>query len=31
VVCIDELRFDERGTIMPVVITKEGVAPDPAK
>jgi beta-xylosidase len=31
VVCIDELRFDARGAILPVVITKEGVAPDPIK
>ncbi len=28
VVSIDELRFDERGFIQPVVITKEGVRPD---
>jgi beta-xylosidase len=28
VVCIDELRFDARGFIQPVVITKEGVKPD---
>jgi beta-xylosidase len=28
VVCIDELRFDEKGIILPVVITKEGVARD---
>jgi beta-xylosidase len=31
VVCIDELRFDERGRIVPVVITKTGVAPDPVR
>ena len=31
VVCIDELRFDEKGAILPVVITKEGVARDPIK
>ena len=30
VVCIDELRFDEKGIILPVVITKEGVASDRA-
>jgi hypothetical protein len=29
VVCIDELRFDEKGFIQPVVITKEGVVADP--
>jgi beta-xylosidase len=29
VVSIDELRFDERGFILPVRITKEGVAADP--
>jgi beta-xylosidase len=29
VVCIDELRFDEAGAILPVRITREGVAPDP--
>jgi beta-xylosidase len=28
VVCIDEMRFDERGYIRPVVITKDGVARD---
>ena len=28
VVCIDELRFDARGLIMPVVITKDGVGRD---
>ncbi len=28
VVCIDELRFDAGGAILPVIITKEGVAPD---
>ena len=31
VVCIDELRFDEKGFILPVVITKEGVASDPVR
>jgi beta-xylosidase len=31
VVCIDELRFDERGFILPVVITHEGVARDPVR
>ena len=31
VVCIDELRFDEKGFIVPVVITKEGVAADPLR
>ena len=31
VVCIDELRFDKDGGILPVVITKEGVARDPVK
>jgi beta-xylosidase len=31
VVCIDELKFDEKGAILPVVITKEGVAPDPVR
>ena len=25
VVCLDEMRFDEKGLIRPVVITKEGV------
>ena len=29
VVCIDELRFDDKGFVLPVVITKEGVASDP--
>jgi hypothetical protein len=28
VVCIDELRFDEQGKIVPVVITTAGVPPD---
>jgi beta-xylosidase len=28
VVCIDEMRFDEKGLITPVAITKDGVAPD---
>src|SRR5262245_13028091 len=28
VVCIDELKFDEKGGILPVVITKEGVIAD---
>jgi len=31
VVCIDEMRFDEQGFIKPVVITKEGVRPDPLR
>ena len=31
VVCIDEMRFDENGRIVPVVITREGVAADPVK
>ena len=31
VVCIDELRFDDKGAILPVVITKDGVASDPVK
>ena len=31
VVCIDELRFDEHGAILPVVITAEGVARDPVR
>lgn len=31
VVCIDELRFDANGAILPVVITKDGVARDPVK
>ena len=31
VVCIDELRFDETGFILPVVITKEGVLADPVR
>jgi beta-xylosidase len=29
VVCIDEMRFDPNGAIVPVVITKDGVARDP--
>ncbi len=29
VVCIDEMRFDPSGAILPVAITKEGVAADP--
>ena len=29
VVCIDEMRFDERGLIVPVKITREGVAGEP--
>ena len=29
VVCIDELRFDASGAILPVVITKDGVLRDP--
>ena len=31
VVCIDELKFDDKGSILPVVITKAGVAPDKAR
>lgn len=31
VVCIDELRFDEKGVILPVKITSSGVAPDPVR
>ena len=31
VVCIDELRFDEKGLITPVVITSTGVAADPIR
>jgi hypothetical protein len=31
VVCIDELRFDDRGVIVPVAITREGVAADPVR
>jgi len=31
VVCIDELKFDATGAILPVVITKDGVARDPAR
>ena len=31
VVCIEELKFDEKGLIVPVVLTREGVAPDPLK
>ena len=31
VVCIDELRFDENGMILPVVITNTGVAADPIR
>jgi beta-xylosidase len=31
VVCIDELRFDEAGRILPVVITRDGVARDPIR
>lgn len=31
VVAIDELRFDENGHIVPVVLTKEGVAADPLR
>jgi hypothetical protein len=29
VVCIDELRFDDKGMILPVKITADGVARDP--
>jgi beta-xylosidase len=31
VVCIDELRFDEKGLIQPVTITTSGIAPDPLR
>ena len=31
VVCIDELRFDEKGSILPVVITATGVERDPVR
>jgi hypothetical protein len=31
VVCIDELRFDEKGLIQPVAITTSGIAPDPLR
>jgi hypothetical protein len=32
VVCIDDLKFDPAtGAILPVVITKDGVARDPVK
>jgi hypothetical protein len=31
VVCIDELRFDKDGSILPVVITRDGVARDPIR
>jgi len=31
VVCIDEMRFDAGGAILPVVITKEGVPADPLR
>jgi beta-xylosidase len=31
VVCIDELKFDDKGLILPVKITHEGVARDPVK
>ena len=31
VVCIDELKFDATGAILPVVITKDGVARDPVR
>ncbi len=31
VVSIDELRFDDKGNILPVVITKQGVAREPIK
>jgi hypothetical protein len=30
-VCIDELRFDDKGFIVPVVLTREGVAADPIR
>jgi hypothetical protein len=31
VVCLDELRFDEQGLIVPVVITNTGVRSDPIR
>ena len=31
VVCIDELKFDAKGFIVPVVLTKDGVAADPLR
>ena len=31
VVCIEELKFDDKGFIVPVVLTKEGVAADPIR
>ncbi|HUF23573.1 MAG TPA: glycoside hydrolase family 43 protein [Vicinamibacterales bacterium] len=31
VVCIEELTFDEKGFIVPVVLTREGVAADPIR
>jgi hypothetical protein len=31
VVCIDEMRFDDGGAILPVIITKDGVPPDPLR
>ena len=31
VVCIDELRFDDKGFILPVAITKQGVPADPLR
>jgi hypothetical protein len=31
VVCIDELKFDAKGAIEPVVITNNGVAADPSR
>lgn len=31
VVCIDEMKFDAKGGILPVVITAEGVAADPIR
>ncbi len=31
VVCIDEMKFDASGQIQPVVITHDGVAPDPIR
>jgi len=31
VVCIDELKFDKDGAILPVVLTKDGVARDPIR
>jgi hypothetical protein len=30
-VCIDEMRFDNSGAILPVAITKDGVPADPLR